>query len=130
MRILLDTNVLVSAILFGGLPPTLLDQVLRGDHTLVSSVPLVDELEDVLIERFDFDRATAGLARVELDTIADIVTPSSVQTVSRDPDDDIVLATAVAGQVQVLISGDKDLVVLRHHAGIPIRTPRQFVDGA
>lgn len=128
MRVLLDTNVLVSAILFGGLPRQLLDRGLRGDLGLFTSAALLDELEDVLRDRFAFERAAARSTRAELEAVADLVAPLTVPAVSRDPDDDIVLATAVAGSVAVIVTGDRDLLVLESHAGIPIWTPRQFTD--
>lgn len=128
MRVLLDTDVLVSAVLFGGLPRRLLDGALRGELDLVSGVELLDEFEDVLIERFGFDRAAARLTRAEIEAVAELATPSDLPVVSRDPDDDVVLATAVAGRSAVVVTGDKDLLVLDVHFGIPIRTPRQFDD--
>lgn len=103
-------------------------QALRGDVRFVTSVELLDELEDVLVERFGFERAAARVTRAELEGVADIVVPVAGPTVSRDPDDDIVLATAVAGRVDVIVTGDKDLLVLDTHRGVPIRTPRQLDD--
>lgn len=128
MRVLLDTNVLVSAVLFAGLPRTLLDHALRGEFLLVTGALLLDEFEDVLRERFGFDRAAARLTRAEVEAVAELAVPATVQAVSRDPDDDIVLATAVAGQAAVIVTGDRDLLVLGSHGGVPIRTPRQFDD--
>lgn len=128
MRVLLDTNVLVSAVLFGGLPRTLLDRALRGEFELVTGVLLLDEFEDVLRERFGFDRAAARLTRAEVEAVAELAVPVTVRAVSRDPDDDIVLATAVAGQATVLVTGDRDLLVLGARGGVSIRTPRQFDD--
>lgn len=129
MRVLYDTNVLVSAILFGGLPRRLLQRALRGEVDLVSGPTLLDEFEDVLVERFGFERSAARLTRTEIEAVSELVLPSTVPRLSRDPDDDVVLATAAAGEVAVIVTGDKDLLVLGAYAGIPIRTPRQFDDG-
>jgi predicted nucleic acid-binding protein len=52
------------------------------------------------------------------------------EPVSRDPDDDNVLAAANAGRCEAIVTGDKDLLVLGEFAGIPILTPRQFFDSA
>lgn len=128
MRVLLDTNVLVSAVLFGGLPRRLLGAALRGEFALVTAVALLDEFEDVLIERFGFERAAARLTRTEVEIIAEVAAPTAITPVSRDADDDVVLATAVAGDATVIVTGDKDLLVLEAHGGIPILTPRQFAD--
>lgn len=128
MRVLLDTNVLVSAILFGGLPRGLLDRGLRGEFVLVSCDALLDELEDVLRDRFEFDRSAARMTRAELEAVADLAIPCEVPAVSRDADDDVVLAAAIVGQVDVIVTGDRDLLVLGEHQGVPICTPRQFTD--
>ena len=66
MRVLLDTDVLVSAVLFGGLPRQLLDAALQGRFVLVTGVELLDEFEDVLRGRFGFDRSAARLVRAEI----------------------------------------------------------------
>ncbi|MGH8931837.1 MAG: putative toxin-antitoxin system toxin component, PIN family [Egibacteraceae bacterium] len=94
MRVLLDTNVLVSAVLFGGLPRRLLDRAIRGDFRLVTSVALLDEFEDVLRERFAFDRSSARLTRAEIEAVAELAQPATAAAVCRDADADVVLATA------------------------------------
>lgn len=128
MRVLLDTNVLVSAVLFGDLPRRLLDAALQGRLVLVTGVELLDEFEDVLRDRFGFTRSAARLVRAETEAVADLVDPGDVPAVSRDPDDDVVLATAVAGAVEAVVTGDKDLLVLDAHQGVPILAPRQFTE--
>lgn len=128
MRVLLDTNVLVSALLFGGLPRRLLDSAIRGDLDLVSSVGLLDELEDVLQESFEFERGAARMTRTELEAITGLVTPAALPPTSRDPDDDLVLATAIAAHADAIVTADKDLLVLGSIAATPILTPRQFLD--
>jgi uncharacterized protein len=128
VRVLLDTNVLVSAVLFGGLPRQLLDAALQGRFVLVTGVELLDEFEDVLRSRFGFDRSAARLVRAEMDSAAELAQPRDLPPVSRDPDDDLVLATAEAGAAAVIVTGDKDLLVLEAHRGTPILTPRQFAE--
>ena len=60
---------------------------------------------------------------------ADVVSPSRLpKPICRDPDDDWVLATAVAGEADVIVSGDKDLLILKRFQGIPIVTPRGFLE--
>lgn len=129
MRVLLDTNVLISGILFRGLPRSLLERAIRGELDLVTSPVLLDELERVLTTRFHVPRELARLARGELETLAEVVAPDEVPSVSRDPDDDEVLAAAVAGGAEAIVTGDRDLLVLRSHRGIPILTPAEFESG-
>lgn len=128
MRVLLDTNVLLSAILFGGVPEALLRRALGGEMALITSVTLLDELEDLLVDKFTFSRSAARLTRAEVESLSDLAVSERVPQVSRDRDDDHVLAAAVAGRADMIVTGDKDLLVLQTHAGIPILTPRQLLD--
>lgn len=126
MRVLLDTNVLISGILFRGLPRTLLERAIRGELHLVTSPVLLDELERILTERFRIPSELARLARGELETLAEVLAPNDEPAVSRDPDDDQVLATAVVGEAEVIVTGDRDLQVLETDRGIPILSPADF----
>ena len=127
MRILLDTNVLISAILFRGTPRDLLDRAIRGELDLVTSPALLDELEDVLTRRFDFPPELVRAVSAELESLADVVVPDDVPAVSRDPDDDQVLAAAVFGEAEAIVTGDADLLVLARHQGVRIMRPGDFL---
>jgi putative PIN family toxin of toxin-antitoxin system len=126
VRVLLDTNVLISAVLFGGLPRELVRRVLRGEFEVVTSARLMVEFEEILSERFGMPSAVAQAARAEYELIAVVVRPRHVPRVARDPDDDEVLAAAVAGDCALVVTGDRDLLVLGSHEGRPILTPREF----
>lgn len=126
MRVLLDTNVLISAILFRGLPRSLLDRAIRGELDLVTSPVLLDELERILTDRFQVPSELARLARSELEILAEAVVPDDVPAVSRDPDDDQVLAAAIVGEVEAIVTRDRDLLVLESHRGIAILSPAEF----
>lgn len=123
MRILLDTNVLISGILFQGTPRNLLDRAIRGELDLVTSPALLDELEDVLTRKLKVPSELVRAVRPELESLADVVVPDEVPAVSRDPDDDQVLAAAVFGQADAVVTGDADLLVLEMHQGIRIMRP-------
>ncbi|MFN2595153.1 MAG: putative toxin-antitoxin system toxin component, PIN family [Actinomycetota bacterium] len=126
MRVLLDTNVLVSAILFGGVPRDVLRAVIDGRIRIVSSAHLLDELEDILVAKFGFSKAAAVETRSELEVLADLVEPPDVPKVCRDPDDDHVLAAALTGRVDLIVTGDRDLLVLEWYNGLEIVTPAMF----
>ena len=119
-------NVLISGILFHGLPRSLLERAIRGELDLVTSPPLLDELREVLTGRFHVPPELARLVRGELETLAEVVVPDDVPRVSRDPDDDQVLAAAIVGEAEAIVTGDRDLLVLEAHRGIPILTPAEF----
>ena len=126
MRVVFDTNVLISALVYGGLPRDLLTRVFRGELTLITSVVLMDELEEVLIVRFAHDAPLARTVRAEIELLAEVVDVSAVERVARDVDDDAVLAAAIAGEASAIVTGDRDLLVLVEHHGIRIVTPREF----
>ncbi|MGZ4212749.1 MAG: putative toxin-antitoxin system toxin component, PIN family [Actinomycetota bacterium] len=127
MRVVLDTNVLLSAILFGGVPRRLLQAVIDGRLRLVTSRHLLDEFEEILEEKFGFSKAAAVETRSELEVLAEIVEPVDVPKVCRDPDDDQVLAAAQAGAAEVIVTGDRDLLVLEWYNNIEILPPAMFI---
>lgn len=126
MRALLDTNVLVSAILFRGPSRRLLDAALRGTFDLVTSPALLDELEELLGRKFGFSAAAAAQTRSEIEAVAQVVEPREVPRVCRDPDDDQVLAAAAEAAAGWIVTGDKDLIVLDPHNAIRIVPPSSF----
>lgn len=128
MRVLLDTNVLISAILFGGVPRQLLEAALAGDIALITSQPLLAELETVLTRKFEFPTSMTASIRAELEGLSEVVEPVQIERVTRTVADDLVLATAVAGAAEMLVTGDKELLEMKAYEGIPIQTARHLVD--
>lgn len=128
MRVLLDTNVIVSAIFFGGLPNELFRRGLAGHFEIVTSRALLDELERILRERLAFPAEAASFVRGDLELAAEVVAPTSVEKVSRDPGDDVVLAAVKRADAAYLVTGDRDLLVLGRYGRTAIITPRQFAD--
>ncbi len=128
MRVLLDTNVLVSAILFGGVPRQLLEAALTGDLDLITSQPLLAELEAVLTQKFEFPSSMTASIRAELEALSEIVEPVQIKRVTRAVADDVVLATTVAGGAEVLVTGDKELLAMGRYERIPIQSPRDLAD--
>lgn len=126
MRVLLDTNVLIAAFIARGACSELLEHCVRN-HTLISSKPLLQELEEKLSDKFGFTRQEIREVAVLLRGKTEIVEPVSLdQSVCRDPDDDVVLATALAGECECIVTGDKDLLVLERFRQIPILAPADF----
>ncbi|MDP9964602.1 putative PIN family toxin of toxin-antitoxin system [Variovorax paradoxus] len=135
MRFVIDTNLLVSAIISTGLPRQLLDAARAGEFELCTSEILLAELLDVLGRgKFAVRLAQAGLSPKtlvdDLRGLAIVVTPAKVpRVVPTDPDDDHVLAAALAGAVDLIASGDRrDLLPLGSYAGIPIVTAREAME--
>src|SRR5712691_5019776 len=105
VRVLLDTNVLVSAVLFGGLPRELLHGALRGRFEVVTSVRLMAEFEEVLVERFGLAPEIGRAARSEYELLAVLVRPRRVPRIARAPDDNEVLAAAATGAADFIVTG-------------------------
>jgi putative PIN family toxin of toxin-antitoxin system len=124
--VILDTNVLVSALHFGGRPRRLLDDVLHGDHALIIGPAILAELEAVLVETCGWASDRAAAVRAEFEAIAEVVTPVEIPRVCRDPDDDRILAIAVIGAVDALVTGDSDLLALRTQGSVSITTVAGF----
>jgi putative PIN family toxin of toxin-antitoxin system len=131
VRAIVDTNVLVSGLLWRGNPHALLERVRDGTLTLVSSPALLAELAEVIARpKFDAILIASKTSRerslAEIHALAEVITPAPLpEPVCRDPDDDEVLALALAAGVDGLVSGDLDLLDLHPFQNIPILTAAQ-----
>jgi putative PIN family toxin of toxin-antitoxin system len=131
MRVVADTNVLISAFLFGGLPRIFLDRGLAGTFSLVTSGALLDELDEKLSGKFAVPENKAFAFLSQLKSKAAVVNPSFVlNAVLEDPDDNRVLECAVAGRAEYIVSGDRHLLWLYAYEGIAILPVRQFMEVA
>ncbi len=129
MRLVLDTNALVSGIVFGGLPRDVLETVLTGAHRLVLSPAILHELRRVLTgSKFRYAQAAADQVDAELREIAEIVEPETrLSVIAADHEDNRVLECAVEGGADVIVSGDRDLPALGRYAEIPVCRPQEFL---
>lgn len=132
MRVVLDTNVLVSALLVESSPPAqLITHWRQGRFALLTAAPQLDEL--MRVTRYPKIRARlkpvlAGRLINELREVAVVVAPLPPVDVSPDPYDNYLLAIASGGEADYLVTGDKDdLLVLGHHGGTKIVSVRDFI---
>lgn len=121
MRVFLDTNVLVSAFIARGLCADLLELILMEHELVVGEVVLV-ELKSVLLEKLAAEPALVERVELLLRKRSQAVTkPEATLSLGlRDPDDEWIVASAVAGQADILITGDADLLDVHEH--MPVRT--------
>jgi putative PIN family toxin of toxin-antitoxin system len=131
VRAVIDTNVLLSGLLWRGTPHALMEKVRTGALTLISSPALLAEFAEVM-NRPKFEAVLIGSTTdpermlSELRRLAEIIDPPPLPApVSRDPADDAVLALAGASQADLIISGDADLLTLGSH--IPIIDPAEAI---
>ena len=127
MRIVFDTNVIVAGLVAEGLCREVIETHVP-EHTPILSQALWNELVDTLRDKFQLsldDLPVLHLYRRH----AAWCEPEPLDTpVCRDPDDDWVLATALAGQAEVIVTGDNDLLTIGAFRGIAILSPRRFIE--
>jgi putative PIN family toxin of toxin-antitoxin system len=132
VRLVLDTNVVVSALLWRSPPYHLLQAIRqRGKVLLFTSAALVSELAEVLSRPFAA-RRFALLGKTAFDTISDylvaadlVVPPAAPRVVVPDADDDYVIAACVAAAADLLVSGDRHLLTVGRYQGTRIVTPAE-----
>lgn len=127
MRVVLDSSVLVAAhISRAGVCAELVEEILLG-HDLVLSEFILNELRDKLLTKFGFPKSAVSMALAHLKQTARMVDPTALPPgVCRDSDDIPVLGTAVAGETEVVVTVDKDLLALGSYEGIAIIKPGEF----
>jgi len=128
-HIVLDTNVLVSASLFGGLPREILGLIVAGVIDCSLSLPILDELRNVLQRpKFGLSAQQALAIVEELSALCGIVVPSRrIRSLCADPDDDRILECALEARVDAIVSGDAHLLGLGMYEGIRIVSPSEFL---
>jgi len=122
VRLVLDTNVVVSALLWDGVPRRLLRVGRVEGVELYSSPPLIAELTDVLSRPKFKSKIAASLLTVDqlIDLYAELVAlvrPVPTQRLAPDPDDDVVIGTALAAKADYLVTGDKGLLSVSAYDG-------------
>ena len=133
MRLVVDTNVLVSAFLWQGTPGRLVELAGEKECRIFTSRILLDELSEVLhrkklAKQVQATGLTAAQMLLNFRRLATVMTAHRLaQQVSRDADDDAVLACALAAQAELIISGDADLLVLKQFQNVRIVTAARAV---
>ncbi len=130
MKVVLDTNVVVSGIFFGGVPGRILGAWRRGGLMLAMSPEIIDEylrVAEILAERYP---------SVDIEPLLSLLVqggevvraPGLAQPVCDDPDDDKFVSCALESGADVIVSGDKKLLAVSGYQGVTVMTPRWFVD--
>lgn len=133
MRVVVDTNILVRALIMphGRVGPVL-QRLRHGAYILLYSRPLLEELVDVLNrprlrDKYSLSEEDIAITLRLILLRGEAVTPKETITACRDPKDNKFLEVAVAGQADILVSGDEDLLVLHPFEGVSIVSPAEFL---
>ena len=128
MRIVVDTNVIVSALVFGGLPRRIFEAVESGRCGFYHSADIESETRRVLRAKFGWDEERLDRYLPVLWRLGERVMPRRrVNAVREDPDDNRILECALAADADTIVSGDGHLLRLGAFEGITILTPREFL---
>ena len=133
MRVVLDTNITISGLLWRGAPRQVIEAARNGQIELFSCAELLEELEDVLrrpklaARLAQIGKEPSDLINAYLALLSVIRAPPLLAPVSVDPDDDVVLACALAAQAVAIVSGDDDLLRLSVFQDVPILTAPELL---
>jgi putative PIN family toxin of toxin-antitoxin system len=128
-RVVLDTNVIVSALVFGGIPRTVMELAEEAQFELFYSEPIQTEVRRILSEKFDWSPAILNEVLPAVWNMGTLIVPrTTVNAVPNDPDDNRILECALEAEAQFAVSGDHHLLALQKYRSISILTPRQFLE--
>ncbi|MBI4181599.1 MAG: putative toxin-antitoxin system toxin component, PIN family [Candidatus Aenigmarchaeota archaeon] len=128
IRVVLDTNILISAVFWRGRPYEILKHGIGGKYTLIASVEILEELIDRLKNKFGFPDMELLMYVDILLSHVHLVQKTSAVTACRDPKDNKILETALDGNAHYIVTGDPDLLVLKQFQGISIMTASEFLE--
>lgn len=130
MRLVLDTNVIISALLWGGKPKLLLERVFDGKDELFISREILDEIFGILSrDKFQLEKRIVNLFLHEIEEMSELIFPSrKVIDIVRDVDDHIILECALEADADVIVTGDNDLLVLEKFGTTDIMQVADFLE--
>ena len=130
MRVVFDTNILVSALVFpGGRGEVALQGIIEELDDLVLSKPILDELLGVLARKFSRNAEELARVAVFLSTIATFVSPRRRLSVVKDEPGNRVLECALTGRAQAIVTGDRALLALGRFRGVLLLSLHEYLDG-
>ena len=129
MRIVVDTNVIASAVYFGGKPYDLLKLIMEEKVSAIASKEIVDEYEEIIARlQHKFPKLSKSIPFQEIVGKLTVIKVSSDIRICRDSEDDKFISCAVDGRCIYIVSGDNDLLSLKDYDGIEIITVAQFFE--
>lgn len=129
-KVVLDTNTLISAIVFGGKPREVLEAAIKGHIQLVLTEKIIEEMREVLEgKKFQYPKEITDLIIHELEALVEIVKPKhKITVIDKDPEDNRVLECAQESQADYIVSGDEHLLELENFEGSKIVTAEEILE--
>ncbi len=129
MRIVIDTNIIASALFFGGKPYQLLRYVMESRVDVVASKEIVDEYEEIVLRlQRKYPAINSRIPLQDIISKFEIIRVNSEIHISRDPADDKFISCALDGKCLYIVSGDSDLLDIESYEGIEILTVSDFLN--
>jgi len=121
----LDSNVIISGLLFGGIPSRIINLAMTGKFICYTSPDILDEIRGVLSRpKFNLSTDEVTYLTTELENLFVITFPKvKIRAVEKDPDDDMILECAIESNADLIVSGDSHLLELGQWQGINIKNP-------
>ena len=129
-KIIIDTNIYISALGWEGKPKKILNKVLAGEYELILSIKQLEEIKRVLnYPKLGFTEEQKNRFLLLLHQIATVVkTKSELDIILRDPKDNIILQPAKNIKIDYIVTGDEDLLILKEFKGAKIISPAKFLE--
>ena len=130
MKIVIDTNIFVSSFFWKGNPRKVFDRVIDGFDELFITDEILNEIKSVMSkEKFNLEKhEVEDYIKIIEHFSHKIFFDNEIENISRDPDDNKILKCGLDGQVDYIVSGDNDLLVLKEYKGIKIISPKEYLE--
>jgi putative PIN family toxin of toxin-antitoxin system len=129
MKIVCDTNVFISSLIFGGNPERIIKRCRKKELSLVVSPAILFEVSRILKDKFGWIKSDIDREIVSIMKIAQVINPTiNIKKVTNDPTDNRILECAIEGKTDYVITGDKKhLLPLKKFRNISIVSPQEFL---
>ncbi len=129
VKVVLDSNIYISGIIFGGNPRKIIDLIIEGKIRLCISSDILIEIKEVLErDKFGFSSDITQQIIFEIESLSECLTPRKKHSVvKKDADDNIIIDCAIEANADYIITGDDDLLSLKEYKKIKILSPVEFL---
>ena len=128
MRVVFDTNIYISALIFpGSQAEKAILKIIEGKDTLILSREIIKEILSVLSKKFSKDREAISRVAVNLSEMGELVEPSEKTDILEDRADNRILECAAAGNAEIIVTGDKAMLKLKRYGNTRIISLKEYL---